>query len=52
MPSRGPATMRAMPARTRVTPVTLTDRRIRMGPLAERHLDDLARVAFETRLDG
>ena len=32
---------------TWVTPVTLTGRRIRMEPLDERHLDDLARVAFD-----
>ncbi len=30
-----------------VTPVTLTGRRVRMEPLAERHLDDLARVAAD-----
>ena len=30
-----------------VTPVTLTGRRIRMEPLEERHLDDLARVAAD-----
>ncbi|MGK2851958.1 MAG: GNAT family N-acetyltransferase [Candidatus Limnocylindrales bacterium] len=36
-----------MPAQTWVTPVTLTGTRIRMEPLAERHLDDLARVAFD-----
>jgi N-acetyltransferase len=30
-----------------VTPVTLTGRRIRMEPLEERHLDDLARVASD-----
>jgi RimJ/RimL family protein N-acetyltransferase len=32
---------------TWVTPVTLTGRRIRMEPLGERHLDDLARVAAD-----
>ena len=32
---------------TWVTPVTLTGRRIRMEPLDERHLDDLARVAID-----
>ena len=32
---------------TWVTPVTLTGRRIRMEPLEERHLDDLARVAAD-----
>ena len=36
-----------MPAQTWVTPVTLTGRRIRMEPLAEGHLEDLARVAFD-----
>ena len=30
-----------------VTPVTLTGRRVRMEPLEERHLEDLARVAFD-----
>jgi N-acetyltransferase len=30
-----------------VTPVTLTGRRIRMEPLEERHLDDLAQVAAD-----
>jgi RimJ/RimL family protein N-acetyltransferase len=33
------------PAQTWITPVTLTGTRVRMEPLAERHLDDLARVA-------
>ena len=32
---------------TWVTPVTLTGRRLRMEPLDERHLDDLARVAVD-----
>ena len=32
---------------TWVTPVTLTGRRVRMEPLDERHLDDLARVAVD-----
>jgi RimJ/RimL family protein N-acetyltransferase len=32
---------------TWVTPVTLTGRRVRMEPLHERHLDDLARVAVD-----
>ena len=32
---------------TWVTPVTLTGRRIRMEPLEERHLDDLARAAAD-----
>jgi RimJ/RimL family protein N-acetyltransferase len=32
---------------TWVTPVTLTGRRVRMEPLAERHLDELARVAMD-----
>ena len=32
---------------TWVTPVTLTGRRIRMEPLEERHLEDLARVAAD-----
>lgn len=36
-----------MPAQAWITPVTLTGTRIRMEPLAERHLDDLARVAFD-----
>jgi RimJ/RimL family protein N-acetyltransferase len=36
-----------MPAQTWVTPVTLTGRRIRMEPLAEAHLEDLARVAAD-----
>jgi N-acetyltransferase len=36
-----------MPAQTWVTPVTLQGDRIRMEPLAEAHLDDLARVAFD-----
>ncbi len=30
-----------------VLPVTLTGRRVRMEPLTERHLEDLARVAFD-----
>ena len=36
-----------MPAQTWVTPVTLTGSRIAMEPLAEHHLEDLARVAFD-----
>lgn len=36
-----------MPAQDWVTPVTLTGTRIRMEPLGERHLEDLARVAFD-----
>ena len=32
---------------TWVTPVTLTGQRVRMEPLADRHLEDLARVAFD-----
>ena len=32
---------------TWVTPVTLTGRRVRMEPLDDWHLDDLARVAFD-----
>jgi RimJ/RimL family protein N-acetyltransferase len=32
---------------TWVTPVTLTGRRVRMEPLAERHFEDLARVAID-----
>ena len=36
-----------MTAQTWVTPVTLTGRRIRMEPLGEGHLDDLARVAYD-----
>lgn len=35
---------------TWVTPVTLAGRRVRMEPLAESHLDDLARVAFDDRI--
>ncbi len=35
---------------TWVTPVTLTGQRIRMEPLAERHFDDLARVAADDRI--
>jgi N-acetyltransferase len=34
-------------SQTWVVPVTLTGTRIRMEPLAERHLDDLALVAFD-----
>jgi len=34
-------------AQTWVTPVTLTGDRVRMEPLAERHLDELAQVAFD-----
>jgi RimJ/RimL family protein N-acetyltransferase len=41
------ATIPDMPAQTWVTPVTLTGRRIRMEPLAETHLEDLARVAYD-----
>ena len=37
-----------MTAQTWVLPVTLTGVHIRMEPLAEHHLDDLARVAFDT----
>jgi RimJ/RimL family protein N-acetyltransferase len=36
-----------MPAQTWVQPVTLEGPRVRMEPLAERHLDDLARVAVD-----
>lgn len=36
-----------MPAQTWVMPVTLTGRRIRMEPLSESHLEDLARVAYD-----
>lgn len=36
-----------MTAQTWVLPVTLTGTRIRMEPLRERHLDELARVAFD-----
>ena len=32
---------------TWVTPVTLTGKRVRMEPLTDRHLEDLARVAFD-----
>jgi RimJ/RimL family protein N-acetyltransferase len=35
------------PAQSWITPVTLTGTRVRLEPLAERHLDDLARVAFD-----
>ena len=44
---RAPATIAGGAAQTWVTPVTLTGRRVRMEPLAERHLDDLARVAYD-----
>lgn len=37
-------------SQTWVTPVTLTGRRIRMEPLAPRHLDDLAKVAGDDRI--
>ena len=37
----------AAPAQTWVLPVTLTGTRIRMEPLEARHLDDLARVAYD-----
>jgi RimJ/RimL family protein N-acetyltransferase len=37
----------AMSTQTWVTPVTLTGRRVRLEPLAEDHLPDLARVAFD-----
>jgi RimJ/RimL family protein N-acetyltransferase len=37
-----------MTAQTWVVPVTLTGERIRMEPLGEHHLGDLARVAFDT----
>ncbi|HET7494457.1 MAG TPA: hypothetical protein VFJ80_03345, partial [Candidatus Limnocylindrales bacterium] len=33
-----------------VTPVTLRGRRVRLEPLATRHLDDLARVADDERI--
>lgn len=36
-----------MPTQTWVTPVTLTGRRVRLEPLAERHLPDLAMVALD-----
>jgi RimJ/RimL family protein N-acetyltransferase len=36
-----------MLAQTWVTPVTLTGTRVRLEPLDERHLEDLARVAFD-----
>ena len=39
-----------MPTQTWVVPVTLTGARIRMEPLAERHLEDLARVAFDAEV--
>jgi RimJ/RimL family protein N-acetyltransferase len=39
-----------MTAQGWVTPVTLTGERIRMEPLAEHHLDDLARVAADARV--
>jgi RimJ/RimL family protein N-acetyltransferase len=35
---------------TWVTPVTLAGTRVRMEPLGEGHLDDLARVAFDDRV--
>jgi RimJ/RimL family protein N-acetyltransferase len=35
------------PAQTWITPVTLHGQRVRMEPLAESHLDDLRRVAFD-----
>ena len=35
---------------TWVTPVTLSGQRIRMEPLAERHLDDLGRAAADDRI--
>ena len=35
------------PAQTWVTPVTLDGPRVRLEPLEERHLEDLARVAFD-----
>ncbi|MGP1674760.1 MAG: GNAT family N-acetyltransferase [Candidatus Limnocylindrales bacterium] len=35
---------------TWVTPVTLTGQRIRMEPLAARHLDDLVRIAADDRI--
>jgi len=37
----------AVPAQTWITPVTLTGSIVRLEPLAERHLDDLARVAYD-----
>lgn len=39
-----------MPAQSWVTPVTLQGSRVRMEPLDERHLEDLARVAFDARV--
>jgi RimJ/RimL family protein N-acetyltransferase len=43
----GGVTAPAAPAQTWITPVTLHGRRVRMEPLAERHLDDLRVVAFD-----
>lgn len=42
-----PGTILHMPTQTWVTPITLSGPSMRMEPLAERHLDDLARVAFD-----
>jgi N-acetyltransferase len=39
-----------MAAQTWVTPVTLAGERVRMEPLAERHLDELALVAFDAAI--
>lgn len=39
--------MSATPAQTWVTPVALHGRIVRMEPLAEHHLEELARVAFD-----
>jgi RimJ/RimL family protein N-acetyltransferase len=36
-----------MTAQTWVTPIVLSGRRVRMEPLREEHVDDLARVAFD-----
>ena len=43
----GPPGYHPSMAQSWVTPVTLTGRRIRMEPLDERHLEDLARVAYD-----
>jgi RimJ/RimL family protein N-acetyltransferase len=47
--SIGPATIGAMvaPSQTWIAPVTLTGARVRLEPLAEHHLDELRRVAFD-----
>lgn len=44
---RRAVTIAFMSAQTWVVPVTLAGSRVRMEPLGDRHLDDLARVAFD-----